>query len=62
MQGHLNPGEAAYFAIVAMTLVLLGAILTAGPLSVEARGTVLGGIFAVLGYVGWRWRRQHRDD
>jgi hypothetical protein len=60
--GHLNPSEAAYYAIIAICLVLIGALLTAGPVSIEQRGTVLGAIFAALAYVAWRWRRQHRED
>jgi hypothetical protein len=47
----------AYLAVIAICLVLIGALLTAGPLSVEQRGTVLGAIFGALAFVGWRSRK-----
>jgi len=60
MPGHLSPGEAAYYAIIGICLILIGALLTAGPVTVEQRGTVLGAIFAALGYVAWRGGRHRR--
>ncbi len=53
----IHPHEAALWAIVAICLVLVGAILTAGPVSIAERGSVLAAIAAVLLAVGWRIRR-----
>jgi len=53
---HLNPESAALYAIVAICLVLLGALLTPGTLSIEQRGPVLAGIVTVLFGVAWRAR------
>jgi len=50
----------AYLTIIGICLVLVGAILTAGVLSIAERGTVLGAIFAALAFVGWRWQRHSR--
>ena len=50
----------AYLAIIAICLVLIGALLTAGPLTVEQRGTVLGAVAVALFTVAWRTR--HLDD
>ena len=47
----LDPSSAALFALTAVALVALGAVLTGTPdtgLSIAERGTVLGGIVAVL--------------
>lgn len=52
-----NPSDAALYAVIAICLVLIGAILTPGAVSVEERGAVLAGIFAALGLVAWRYRR-----
>jgi hypothetical protein len=61
----IDPATAAYWALVAVALVALGAILTGSPdsggLSIAERGTVMGGIVAVLGYVAWRGRRRKHD-
>lgn len=56
---NIDPHSAALYAIVGICLILVGALLTAGPLSVEQRGSVLGAIFAALAYVAWRSTR-HR--
>jgi hypothetical protein len=56
----LDPASAALYAIIAICLVLLGALLTTGIISVEQRGTVLAGVIAVLLAIAWRSR--HRDD
>jgi hypothetical protein len=48
----------AYLAIVGVCLILIGALLTAGPVSIEQRGTVLGGIIVTLFTVAWRARRR----
>lgn len=51
----------AYLALIGICLILIGALLTAGPITIEQRGSVLAGIFAVLGAVAWRARhRSHR--
>jgi hypothetical protein len=55
---NLDPASAAQYALVAICLVLTGALLTIGVLSVAERGTVLAGIIAVLIAVSWRARRQ----
>jgi hypothetical protein len=54
---NLDPGSAALYAIVAICLVLLGAILTAGPVSIAERGSVLAAIAAILLAIAWRGRR-----
>jgi hypothetical protein len=56
----LNVNEAALWALIAICLVLIGALLTPGSVGVAERGTVLAGIVAVLFAVGWRMR--HRKD
>jgi hypothetical protein len=58
---NLNPHDAALWAIIAICLVLIGALLTPGAVSVEQRGVVLSGIVAVLIGIGWRIRRRPRD-
>jgi hypothetical protein len=59
---RLDPENAAYYALVAICLVLIGALITPGSLAVEARGTVLAGIVTVLFAVAWRARRKKEDD
>ena len=60
---QLDPASAAQYAIVAICLVLIGALLTAGVLSVAERGTALAAIAAALFTVAWRIRRggPHND-
>ena len=61
----LDPESAALYAIIGICLVLIGAILTPGAISVEQRGAVLAGIITVLLGVSWRARRinrHHRDE
>lgn len=57
---RLTPGEAALYALVAISLVALGAILTGSTetFSIAERGSVLAGIVAVLGGVAWWGRRK----
>jgi hypothetical protein len=57
----LQPSEAALWALIAVCLVMVGAILTTGVLGVAERGTILAGIVAVLFAVGWRIRRQRGE-
>ena len=54
----LDPHEAALWAIIAICLVLIGAILTPGTVGIDERGAVLAAIAAVLFAVGWRIRRR----
>jgi membrane protein implicated in regulation of membrane protease activity len=59
---HLDPEGAALYAIIAICLVVLGALLTTGIATTEQRGAVLAGIVTVLLAVAYRWRRRHRED
>jgi hypothetical protein len=59
---HLDPASAALYALVAICLVMIGAILTLGPVSVEQRGAVLGGIVVVLFTVSRLGKRRHDDE
>jgi hypothetical protein len=61
---RLDPHDAALWALVAISLVLTGALLTPGTVGVEERGVVLTAIAAVLLAVGWRVRarRSGGDD
>lgn len=61
---HIDPSSAAYYALIAICLVALGALLTGDVqnFSIAERGTVLGGIVAVLGYVAWRGHRKRPGD
>jgi hypothetical protein len=58
----LDPQSAALYAIIGISLVLIGALLTPGSLSVEQRGPVLAGIVTVLFAIGWRIHRLPRDN
>lgn len=64
MPDRIDPGTAAYYALIAVCFVALGAVLTGDiqAFSIQERGTVLGGIVAVLGYVAWRGRKKKDDD
>jgi hypothetical protein len=54
--GTIDPRSAALYALIAICLVLIGALLTPGSVPLEQRGAVLGGIVVVLGAIGWRMR------
>jgi len=54
----LDPHSAALYAIIAICLVLIGAIITPGQVGLNERGAVLAAIATVLLAVGWRIRRQ----
>lgn len=58
----LDPHDAALWALIAISLVLIGALLTPGEVSIVERGTVLAGIVAVLLAAGWRIRRRRDED
>lgn len=59
---NLDVHEAALWAIIAICLVLIGAILTPGSVGVNERGALLGAIAAVLFAVGLRLRRGNKDE
>lgn len=58
MPSDLDPQQAALWALIAICLVLIGAILTPGSVGINERGALLGAIAAVLFAVGWRSRRR----
>ena len=62
--GHLDARDAALFAIVALALVVVGAVLVAPGLTLDQRASVLAGSFVALSTVAWRGRRlaRRRDD
>jgi hypothetical protein len=55
---RLDPQSAAEFALIAICLVLIGAILTPGSVGINERGALLGAIAAVLFAIAWRRRRR----
>jgi len=59
---NMSPQNAALWALIAICLVLIGALLTPGSVGVAERGTVLAGIVAVLFAIGWRVRHRKDDD
>ncbi len=58
----LNVNDAALWALIAICLVLIGALLTPGEVGIVERGTVLAAIAAVLFAIGWRVRHRKDDD
>ena len=54
---RLDPSSAAYFALIAICLVLIGALLTPGSVSIDQRAAVLAGITTVLFAIAIRRRR-----
>jgi hypothetical protein len=58
---NLDVHEAALWAIIAICLVLIGALLTPGQVGLDERSAVLAAIAAVLLAVGWRIRRRGGD-
>ncbi len=62
MPSDLDPHEAALWALIAISLVLVGAILTPGSVGINERGALLGAIAAVLFAVGWRIRRNRGGE
>ena len=59
----LDPSSAALYALIAISLVLVGAILTPGSVSIDQRGAILGAIAALLLAIAWRsWRKRGEDD
>lgn len=58
---RLDPASAALYALIAICLVLIGAILTPGTVSVDQRAALLAAIAAILAAIGWRIRRKGSD-
>jgi hypothetical protein len=58
----LDPHEAALWALIAICLVLLGAILTPGSVGINERGALLGAMAGILLAIGWRVRRTRNKD
>lgn len=59
---HLNPQEAALWAVIAIDLVLIGALLSPGTLTPEQRAPVLAGVITTLFVVAWRFRHRSGDE
>jgi hypothetical protein len=59
---RLDPASAAYYALIAICLVLIGALLTPGQVGLDQRGAILAGIVTVLFAIGWRASRHHKRD
>ena len=55
---HLTPAAAAQYALIAICLVLVGAVLTPGTVGVNERAVVLTGIATVLFAIAWRGKRE----
>ena len=54
---QLDPASAALYALIAICLVLIGAVLTPGSVSIDQRAAILAAIDGVLFAIGWRVRR-----
>ena len=54
---RLDPASAALYALVAICLVMIGAILTPGAVGVDERAAILAAIADILLAIGWRLRR-----
>jgi len=59
---NLNVADAALWALIAICLVLIGALITPGTVGLAERGTVLAGIVATLFAIGWRVRKRKDDE
>jgi hypothetical protein len=55
---RIDPADAALYALIAICLVLIGAIVTPGQVGIDERGAILAAIAGVLLAVGWRGRRR----
>lgn len=58
---HLDPASAAQYALIAICLVLIGAVLTPGSVGINERGAILAAIAGILLSIAWRGRRRHDD-
>ena len=63
MPDRIDPANAAEYALVAVALVAVGAVLTGDlqSFSLEARGTAMTAIVAVLAGVAYFGRRRKRN-
>jgi hypothetical protein len=59
---NLNVADAALWAIIAICLVLIGALLTPGTVGIAERGSILAAIAGILFAIGWRVRKRKDDD
>ena len=55
----ISPNDAALFTLIAICLVLVGALLTPGPVGINERGAIFAGIVTVLFAIAWRKRSRH---
>ena len=59
---RLDPAAAAQYALIAICLVLVGAIVTPGQVGIDERGAILAAIAGVLLAIAWRGRHRGSDD
>jgi hypothetical protein len=59
---RLDPASAALYALIAISLVLVGAIITPGQVGLDERGALLAAIAGILLTIGWRIKRRMGDD
>jgi hypothetical protein len=59
---RLDPASAALYALIAICLVLVGAIITPGQVGLDERGALLAAIAGILLTIGWRIKRRMGDD
>jgi hypothetical protein len=55
---HISPAAAAQYALIAICLVLVGALLTPGQVGVNERGAILAAIATVLFAIAWRGKKE----
>jgi len=55
---RLDPADAALYALIAICLVLIGAIVTPGQVGINERGALLAAIAGILLTIGWRAHRR----
>jgi hypothetical protein len=54
--------EAALWALIAICLVMVGAILTPGLVQAEQKAPILAGIATILFAIGWRVHRTVKKE
>jgi hypothetical protein len=59
---RLDPANAALYALIAICLVLIGALLTPGQVGVNERGAILAAIATILFAIAWRSGRSNKED
>ena len=57
---HLSPAAAAQYALIAISLVLIGALLTPGPIGLNERGALLAAIATVLFAIMFSGRKENQ--